>query len=108
YALACGDRAGERDLVDFRMSGQGSADIAIALDDIEQARGQSRLTIDLCQFQRAERRHLGRLEDHGIAHGQSRGRFPSGDLDRIIPCADTDANAEWLMTRVGEGTAKLD
>src|SRR5690606_33413036 len=35
-------------------------------------------------------------------------RFPAGSLDRIVPCADADADAERLTARVGEGAAEID
>ena len=35
-------------------------------------------------------------------------RLPAGDLDRIVPRADADADAERLAPRIGEGAAEID
>jgi hypothetical protein len=74
--LAAGrHRACQRHLGDARIGGQRRADIAVALHDIEQAGGRTRIDKDLGELERRERRHLRRLEDHGIAAGQRRRAF---------------------------------
>ena len=38
-----------------------------------------------------------------ISLGLKRGRrFPAGDLDRVVPCADAHADAERLAARIDE------
>ena len=107
--LAAGrHRAGERHLGDDRMAGERGADIAIALHDVEEAVRQAGLGVDLGERQRGERGVLGRLEHHRVAHGERRRGLPAGALDRIVPRADADADAERLAARVGEGAAEID
>ena len=107
--LAAGrHRAGERDLGDDVVADERGADVAIALHDVEQPVRQAGLGVDLGQRQRRQRRVLRRLEHHGVAHGERRRRLPAGDLDRIVPGADADADAERLAPRIGEGAAEID
>jgi hypothetical protein len=63
---------------------------------------------DLSDGKRAERRGFRWLEDHGIAGGERRCAFPAGDLLRIVPGADADADAERHALGVGEITAERD
>ena len=95
-------------LATHRVAGQCRADIAKALHDVEQPVRQPGLGEDFGQRQRGQRRVLGRLEDHRVAHGERRRGLPAGALDRIVPGADADADAERLAARVGEGSAEID
>ncbi len=108
HLLAGRHRAGERDLCDRRMAGKCGADIAKALHDVEQAVRQAGLGEDLGQRQRGQRGSFRRLEDHGVAHGERGRGLPAGALDRIVPGADADADAERLAARIGEGSAEID
>ncbi len=62
---------------------------------------------DLGEQRGGERRQLGGLEDHRVAAGERRRRFPARDLDRVVPRADADADAERLAARVGERALQL-
>ena len=108
HLLARRHRSGERHLGDDRMGGECGADGAVALDDIEEPIRQACLGVDLGERQRRERRVFRWLEDHGVAHGQRRRRLPACALDRIVPRADADADAERLAARIGEGPAEID
>jgi hypothetical protein len=55
----------------------------------------------------AHRRQFRRLEDHRVAAGERRRRFPARDLDRVVPRADADADAERLAARVRERALEL-
>ena len=75
------------------VGGERRADRAAALDHVEGAGGQAGLGEDLGELQRAERRELGGLEDHGVAAGERRRRLPAGDLAGVVPGADAGADA---------------
>ncbi len=70
--------------------------------------GRARFLVDFSQGEGRQRRVFGRLEDHGIAGSERWSGLPACTLNRIIPCADADANAQSLAARVGIGSAKLD
>ena len=108
HFLAGRHGAGQRDLCDDLVRSQRAADIAIALHDIEEPVRQAGLGVDFSQRKRRERRVLGRLEHHGVAHGECGGRLPARALDRVVPGADADADAESLPARVGKGAAEID
>ncbi|MNX90314.1 hypothetical protein D3C86_1223590 [compost metagenome] len=100
--------AGERDLGHFGVVDQKRAGVAVALDDVEQALWQAGFDEDFGNLQRAERRVFRGLEDHGIA-GDQRGRgLPAGDLLRIVPGADADADAERHTLGIGEIASERD
>ena len=87
---------------------QRRADRARALDHVEDAVGQAGLGEDLAELQGAERGQLGRLEDHGVAAGERRGRLPAGDLAGVVPGADADADPERLAPGIDEVAAEID
>lgn len=95
--------AGERDLLDARVLGQPGADFAAAAgQNVEHTVRQAGFGEDFSQFQGGQRRHFAGLENHRVARGQCRSRFPQGDLDRVVPRADTGHNAQRLATGVDE------
>ncbi|MNZ36544.1 hypothetical protein D3C78_539690 [compost metagenome] len=85
------------------MLGQPGADFAAAAgQDVEHAVRQAGFGVDLGQFQGGQRGDFRRLEDHRVAGGQGRGGLPQGDLDRVVPGADTDGHAQRLAAGVDE------
>ena len=85
------------------MAGEQPSGVGEAVDDVEDAVGQAGFGEDLGELDRAERRQLRRLEDHGVAAGERRRRLPAGDLQRVVPGADAGDDAERLAPRVAEG-----
>ena len=82
---------------------------AAAGEHVEHAIGQAGLGVDLGQLQGGQRGDFAGLEDHRVAGGQGRGGLPQGDLDRIIPRADTGDHAQGLAAGVDEaGVAQRD
>ena len=101
-------RAGQGDLGNRRVGDHLGTDIAKSLDDVEDTVRQAGFGQRFGQLQRAERRHFGGLEDHGVAADKGGGRLPAGDLDRVVPRADSEADAERLALGEGEGAAEID
>lgn len=90
--------------LDARVLGQPGADFAAAAgQDVEHAVRQAGFGVDLGQFQGGQRGDFRWLEDHRVAGGQGRGGFPQGDLDRVVPRADTGGHAQRLAAGVDEG-----
>jgi hypothetical protein len=87
------------------MAHQRPAGLGGAVDDVEHARRQPCLAVDLGEPERGERRQLRGLEHHGVAAGERRRGLPAGDLQGIIPGADAGADAERLAPGVAEGVA---
>lgn len=101
--FAAGDAAGKGDFRDARMLGQVLAGLcAHARQDVKHAVRQARFGVDLGKLQGGKRRHFARLEDHRVARRQRRGRFPQGDLDRVVPRADARHHAQRLAASVDE------
>ena len=96
------DLAGQGDLADLGVCGEQAAGVRHALHDLKHALRQPRLAENLAQPHGRERGQLGGLEDHGIAAGECRRRFPTGDLQRIVPGADARDDAERLAPRIAE------
>src|SRR5450830_91199 len=95
--------AGEGDFLDARVLGQPGADFtAAAGQNVEHAVRYAGRGVDLGQFQGGQRSDFNGLEDHRVAGGQGRGGFPQGDLDRVVPRADTGDHAQRLATGVDE------
>ena len=92
------------------MLGQELAGLcAHARQDVKHAVRHACFGVDLRQFQGGKRRHFARLEDHRVARRQRRGRFPQGDLDRVVPRADARHHAQRLAAGVDErGVAQRD
>ena len=107
-AAAGGDRAGQRDLGDLRVGGEGGAGGAVALHDREGAGGEAGLGEDLAELEGAERGELGGLEDQGVAAGERGRGLPAGDLGGVVPGADAEADAERLAAGEDEVAAEVD
>ena len=90
------------------MSDQLCTDITKALKHVEDTSGQTGLGKGLRQFQGAQRGDFRGFEDHGIAANECGSRLPAGDLDRIVPGADAETDAERFALGVGEGAAQID
>ncbi|KAH8711607.1 hypothetical protein HC256_008421 [Beauveria bassiana] len=105
--LAAGaDLAGEGDLGDARVGDEGHAGArAVAVDDVEDARGHAGLDVDLGERVCVQRRDLAGLVDHAVAGGEARGRLPEGDLDGVVPGTDAGADAEGLVGGEDVGVA---
>ena len=97
-----GHRAGQRNLCCARIGGQGSADIAISLNDIEQACRRTCFDKNFRQFQSTQRGELGRFEHHGVAAGQRGSCLPGGDLGGIVPRPNAYAHAKRFAARIGK------
>ena len=95
--------AGERDFLDARVLGQPGADFTAAAGQyVEHASRYAGFGVDLGQFQGGQRGDFAWLEDHRVTGGQGWRGFPQGDLDRVVPCADTGDNAQRLAAGVDE------
>jgi hypothetical protein len=68
--------------------------VAVAGDDVDDARRQAGLAADLGEQQRRERRELGRLEHHRVAGRQRRRDLPGQHQQREVPRDDLAADAE--------------
>jgi hypothetical protein len=94
--------AGQRDLGDVGVLGEAGAGLAGAGDDVDHAVGQPGVGHDLGDGDRGERRHLRRLDDHGVAVGQ-RGRQTAGqDQKGVVERGDDAAHAERPALLVGQ------
>ena len=71
--------------------------LAEARNDVEHAVRQPGLLAEPAQHEGAERRLLGRLQDHRIAGDQRRSELPGGDDERIVPRHDRADDAERLL-----------
>ena len=110
HFFAAGDAAGKRDFIDARMLGeQLTGHRAAAWQHVEHAVRHACFAVDFRQLQGGERGHFARLKDHRVAGRQRRRGFPQGDLNRIVPRADTRHHAERFATRIDErGIAQRD
>ena len=81
----------------------------MALHHLEDAGRQAGFAIGFLELDGGERREARGLEDHRVAEGERGGRFPAGDLQRIVPGTDAGDHAERLAARVTESLrAKVD
>ncbi len=88
---------------DARVLGQPGADFtAAAGQDVEHTCWNAGFGVDLGQFQGGQRGDFARFEDHRVTGCQGRGGFPQGDLDRVVPRADTGHYAQGLATGIDE------
>ena len=90
------DAAGQRHhgdlgVTDQRVAGRRAA----AGDDIHHAFGED-VGDDLGELQRRQRRLLGRLDDDGVAAGESRRELPGGHHQRIVPRRDRADHADRI------------
>ena len=84
------------------MLGQHLPHLPVAMHHIEHAVGKARLGKDFGQFHDRKWRDFTRLEYHGVTGGQSRGRFPAGDLQRIVPGANGGDDAKRFTAGIDE------
>ena len=102
--LAGGGGAGEHDLADRGVSGQGLADVAAAGDRREEAFGEF-LVEDFDEGQDGQRGVFGGLDDDGVAHAQGGGELPDGDHHGPVPGADRADDADGPVVQFGAGFA---
>ena len=103
YFLAGVGATGERDFRDARVLGQPGADFTAAAGQyVEHSVRQAGGGKDLGQLQGSQGGDFAWFEDHRVTGSQGRCRFPQGDLDRVVPRADTGHNAQRLATGVNE------
>src|SRR6185503_3459855 len=93
--------AGERDLVDTRMSHEGGADVlAVAGQNVDDAGRKARLDDQVAEPQRGERRLLGRFQDAGAAGRERGAELPRRHHERKIPRNDLCDDTDGLAARV--------
>ena len=98
---AHGGGAGEGDLVDVHVGGDGGAsDLAEAGDDVEDTSGEAGLLDEVGKDKGGQRGLLGSLHDDGVAGGQGGADLPGEHEDGEVPGDDLAADAElvnaWL------------
>src|SRR5450755_4796392 len=84
------------------MAAEEPARVGRALDNLEHALRQPRGAKHLAKLDGRKRRQLCRLEDHRIAAGERRSRLPAGDLQRIVPGADSGDYPQRLTPGIAE------
>ena len=105
-------RAGEGDHVDVHVPAERLAGgLAEARHDLQDAVGEPRFDRELGEPDDAERRLLGRLQDHAVARRERRPELPRGHQEREVPGHDRADDAERLAqdrdVRVGECRSDL-
>ena len=108
-----GDRAGEGEVPDAGMGGERRARLfAKTGNDIERARGKTRLAREIGERKRGEAGFLRGLEHAGVAHRQRRADGAAGDLHRIIPRHDMPGHpmrlaqgVDRVAIEIGDGFA---
>ena len=94
--------AGKRNLVDARMFNEGCASLASAGHDIDDSGWQVSVADQLGQFQRGQRRRLGRFQHHRVAASQRRRDLPCRHQQREVPRDDLPGHAQWFGAPAGE------
>ncbi len=90
------DAARQRDHRDLRMIDEGMAGRrSVAGDDVHHAFGED-VGDDLGKLQRRQRSLLGRFDDDRVAARQSRGEFPGGHHEGIVPRRDRAHHADGI------------
>ena len=103
HGLAGRGPAGEGDLVDARVRDQRRARlVAVAGDDVEDARREARLLDQRGELERRGRRLLGGLDDDAAARGQRRRGLPAHQQHGRVPGRDRRHHADRLAQRVDE------
>ena len=90
-------RTGEGDLVDIGMINECRTRLAVACDDVDDARRQACLAADFGEGQGRERREFGGLQDHGVTGGEGGCDLPGQHEQREIPRNDLPAHADRLI-----------
>jgi len=95
--------AGEGDLVDIEMRGDGRAAVfAVAVQHVHHARREAGFFDQGGEIEDRERSLLGGFDDDRVAARQRRPKLPRRHRERVIPGDDLPAHAEWLTKRVRE------
>ena len=110
---ACGDRAGEGDVLNAGVFGERGARFgAEAGHDVERAGGQAGLLGEISKGERGEAGFFCRLENAGIAHRQRRADRAADDLHRVVPWYDMAGHAigfaqcvDGVAFEIGDGFA---
>ena len=98
--FADGRAAGERDLIHAGMRDQrGTAGLAKAIHDIDDAGRQAHVFEPACKFKRRQRSLLRGLEHARAARRERRRQLPCGHQQRKIPGNDLSRNADGLAQR---------
>src|SRR5438874_2283364 len=100
-------RPGEGDLVDIVGLDDRGAGSTVARDDVDDAGRQLRLTQDVAEQERAERRRLGRLQDDGVPCGERRRDLPREHQQREVPGNDLARDADRPRPPVRERVLEL-
>ena len=107
HAFSSTDLPGQRDLGHGRMAHQQFAGPRVPLHHVEDPGRNAGFGVNLGEHRCSQRCEFRGFEDHRVAAGQRRRGFPARDLDRIVPRADADTDAERFAARVGEGALEL-
>ena len=98
--------AGEGDLVDEIVGGErGSAGLAEAGEDVDDASGEACLLDELSEAKAGERGLLGELQDDGAAGCERGAELPGGHEKGEVPGDDLGDDADRLPDGVGEEVA---
>ena len=94
---AGGVGAGEGDLGDVAVAGEQRADLAGAVDDVDDAGREAGRGDALGEDLRGARRVLRRLDDHGAAGAERAAELPADQLDGIVPRRDRGDGSDRLL-----------
>ena len=100
-------RARERDLVDPFVLHEVRAGRTVAGDDVDDARRHLRLTTDVGEEKRCQRRRLGGLQHHGVAACERGRDLPREHEEREVPRDDLRRDAERPRLAVRERVLEL-
>ena len=78
---------------------RGAGGLAVAGDDVDDARREAGLLEQLAEAQRRERRLLGRLQHDGVAAGERDAELPRRHQQREVPRDDLADDADRLAQR---------
>ena len=107
HLLAADDRAGQRDHGHFGLRDERRTHgVPAAADDVDDA-WRKQLRAYCRQFERGERRLLGRFEHHGVARGQCRPHLPGSHHEWIVPRRDRSDHAQGIAANHAGETRKI-
>ena len=96
-------RAGEGNLVDVHVGGDGGTSNATETgDNVENTRGETSLLDELSKDESRERSLLSGLHDDSVTGGESGANLPGKHEKREVPGDDLTANTERLLSGVVE------
>ena len=99
--------AGEGDLVDPRVGDQLGTRPAVAGDDVEDTRGQTRLGREPREGQRTERGGLRRLQHHSVTGREGGRHLPGEHQYREVPGDHLARHPQRPRVQAGEGVLQL-